>query len=243
MTPLRHFASAMARSLSAGWVTSKSSPVSTAQGDREIWFFAFSPDGKLSYVLTSIPAVQSLVWDLDRGTLCMRAPAPVSGTAARFSPDGRQIALAHDDGSLAFYDLKSGQCTRSSSGPAPASDLEFLPDGGEIAVVCRQRKAICRILHADTGKEVREISLPSAGSVTWSPDGSTVAIGGDDKRITLWNAATGDRGATLERLGSAGLRTAFHPSGTLLASNGWESRLRLWDPVLGRAVAQPDVPR
>jgi WD40 repeat protein len=29
---------------------------------------------------------------------------------------------------------------------------------------------------------------------------------------------------------------AFHPSGALLASNGWENRLRLWDPKRGRPV-------
>jgi len=30
------------------------------------------------------------------------------------------------------------------------------------------------------------------------------------------------------------LTAAFHPAGTLLASNGYEGRLRLWDPILGR---------
>ena len=85
-------------------------------------------------------------------------------------------------------------------------------------------------------KEVRTISLPAAGSVAWSPDGATLAFGGDDQKITLWNAATGDRGATLEGLTNSGLRTAFHPAGTLLASNGFEGRLRLWDAVLGRQV-------
>ena len=42
--------------------------------------------------------------------------------------------------------------------------------------------------------------------------------------------------ATLERVDTGGLRTAFHPAGTLLASNGWEGRFRLWDAVLGRQV-------
>ena len=32
------------------------------------------------------------------------------------------------------------------------------------------------------------------------------------------------------------MRAAFHPAGTLLASNGWDGRLRLWDAVLGRPV-------
>ena len=40
----------------------------------------------------------------------------------------------------------------------------------------------------------------------------------------------------MEKLDSGGLRTAFDPTGTLLASNGWEGRLRLWEPILGRQV-------
>ena len=38
------------------------------------------------------------------------------------------------------------------------------------------------------------------------------------------------------RLNQRRLDAAFHPAGTLLASNGWEGRLRLWDAVLGRPV-------
>ena len=38
------------------------------------------------------------------------------------------------------------------------------------------------------------------------------------------------------RVANRGLAASFHPSGTLLASDGWESRLRLWDPILGRPL-------
>ncbi len=207
----------------------------TAQGDRDVWVFAFSPDGR--YLASQDrPSRTVVVWDLDGGTLCVRDPGPVSSMAARFSPDSRRIAVAHDDGSLLVYDLKSGQCCSRWSGPAAASDLAFRPDSGQIAVVYWENQPTCRIRDADTGKQVRAISIPSAGHVAWSPDGATLALGGDDQKITIWNAATGDRGATLEGLTNMGLRTAFHPAGTLLASNGYEGRLRLWDAVLGRQI-------
>jgi serine/threonine protein kinase/WD40 repeat protein/tetratricopeptide (TPR) repeat protein len=206
-----------------------------AQGDRDIWVFAFSPDGK--YLATNDhPSRAVAVWDVDRGALCVRDPGPVrTGWAARFSPDSRRIAVAHGDRSILVYDLKTGQCSRRWNGPAPAQDLAFRPDGGQIAVVYSESQPTCRILDADTGQQVRAISIPVAGSVAWSPDGTTLAIADDDK-ISLWNAATGDRGATLVGATNRGLRTVFHPAGTVLASNGWEGQLRLWDPVLGRQV-------
>ena len=79
--------------------------------------------------------------------------------------------------------------------------------------------------------------MPSAGAaVAWGPDGATLATPCDDSKIYLWDAATGGRKAVLAGATNAGLYAAIHPSGTLLASNGWENRLRLWDPILGRTV-------
>jgi len=207
----------------------------TALGDRDIWVFALSPDGQ--YLMSGDkPSGAVVVWDVDRGVLCVRDRGPVSGMAARFSPDSRRIAVAHDDGAILVYNLKTGQCSRRWRGSAPASDLAFRPDGTSIAVVYRESQPTCRILDADTGKQVRAIAIPSAGSIAWSSDGATLALAGDDQKISIWNAATGDRKATMEVPIGGGLRTAFHPAGTLLASNGWEGRLRLWDPVLGRQI-------
>ena len=76
-------------------------------------------------------------------------------------------------------------------------------------------------------------AFPGA-SVAWSPDGSTLAIACEDRKIYLRDAATGARKSVLEGHTPVGLRVGFHPAGTLLVSNGWEGRLWLWDPVLGR---------
>ena len=177
-----------------------------------------------------------MVWDVDRGALCLRDPGPLSGWSAPFGPDSLRIAVAHGDGSLLVYDLKTGQRSRRWQGPAPAQDLAFRPDGKEIAVIHRESQPTCSILDADTGKQLRTISLPGMGTVAWSLDGTTLAIAGEDMKITLWNAATGARMAILEGSTNRGLQTAFHPAGTVLASNGWEGRVRLWDPVLGRQI-------
>jgi serine/threonine protein kinase/WD40 repeat protein len=203
------------------------------RGDREVKLF-FSPDGR-RLATTHFPASALTVWDVDRRAVIVNDPGPVSwGHSTRFSPDSRRLAVAHDDGELLVYDLATGQPSRRWRGPGPAHDLAFRGDGARIAVLYARKSATCQILEAQTGRLVRSVPLPApAYWVAWSPDGTTLAMGGN-RTIYLWDAGTGTRRATLEGHTNGGLIAAFHPTGNLLASNGWEGRLWLWDPVLGR---------
>jgi eukaryotic-like serine/threonine-protein kinase len=207
-----------------------------ARGDREIHLFGFSPDGR--YLATMHrPGDALTVWDIDRGTAALNDPGAVSWRAAKFSPDSRRIAVGRPDGEVVVHDLATGQPVRRWPGPAPVEDLAFRGDGAQIAVTSRDQKdPICRIVDRESGRLVRSIPLPATGTVAWSPDGSTLATACQDSKIYLWDAATGTRKATLEGCTNAGLQAAFHPAGTVLASNGWEWQLRLWEPVLARPV-------
>ena len=95
----------------------------------------------------------------------------------------------------------------------------------------------CRILEIETGGVLQTISLRAqAADVVWSTDGSTMAIPGNDHKIDLWDIASGTLRVTLDGHASGIVRTAFHPSDTLLASRDMSGELRLWDPVLGRPL-------
>ena len=140
--------------------------------------------------------------------------------------------------------MESSSCTTSRPKmPAGAgagqgrADLAFRSDGAQIAVIYHEKPPSCQIIEADYRKAcpIDRAARP-AECVAWSPDGAMLATPCDDRKIYLWDAATGIRRATLEGSTNFGLCAAFHPAGTLLASNGWEGRLRLWDPVLGRPV-------
>jgi eukaryotic-like serine/threonine-protein kinase len=209
-----------------------------ARGDREIYVFRFSPDGRY-LATTHFPGYALTVRDIDRRTGVLDAPGPVAYRAARFSPDGQRIALQRGDGTTLLYDLASGQPRGSWPGPPSGGDLAFRADGARIAAFYNvQATPTCQVVESETGHQVGStITLPSAGTgVAWGPDGTTLATACNDSKIYLWDAATGQRKAVLDGAIDNNLSAGFHPAGTLLASNGWTPRLRLWDPILGRAV-------
>jgi serine/threonine protein kinase/WD40 repeat protein len=210
-----------------------------ARADREFHVFCFSPDGRY-LATTPSPGAALTVWDVDRKAVAVNDPGPVHGNVARFSPDSRRIALVNGKSrELIVYDLATGQASRRWPVPSPG-DLAFRPDGTQIAVIANESKSpACRILDEKTGRLVQTIPLRvPANRVAWSHDGTMLATTSDspDSKIDLWDTKTGIRRATLEGHDNSGLHAAFHPAGTLLASNGHETRLRLWDPIQGRPL-------
>ncbi len=206
-----------------------------ARGDRDVWIFGFNPDGR--YLATNHPPDGALtVWDVNRRVAVVDDPGPIS-LAARFSPDGRSLAVARR-GELVVYDLATGRPSRRW--PGNVDCLAFRPDGTQIAVIDDVAKPpTWRILDANSGREVRAFPLRVfADDVVWNPAGTMLATTTriQEHKIDLWDVVTGNRRATLGGHTNLGLRASFHPAGTLLASNGFEGRLRLWDPILGRPL-------
>ncbi len=207
-----------------------------ARGDREIFVFGFSPDGRY-LATTEQPGSALAVWDIDRGTRAVNDLGETRSDSARFSPDSRRMGVLHTDGWLVVHDLATGQPSWRWQVPWPL-DLAFRADGREVAILYadERRNLVCLISEAETGRSIRSFPLPTikGTAIAWSPDGAAMAISDGDRKIYLCDTATGTLKSAFEGFASGGIRTAFHPAGTLLASNGWEGRLRLWDPVLGR---------
>jgi WD40 repeat protein len=164
------------------WLDSNGTrPVQTWESNRpgDFWATTLSPDQRLLatnrdqveiYEFPSLRLVSKLPVDLGRRP------------AASFSPDGRLLAVASDDGKIHLFQPQTGARVRTltSDGHAALS-LAFSPDGSRLAVGL-DGGARADLWHVPTGKRLTSLAMPtdllSVNGLAFAPDGRTLATAG-----------------------------------------------------------------
>ncbi len=124
---------------------------------------------------------------------------------------------------------------------APGGDpngAAFTPDGRRLAVGVGNGAVIYETEH---WRELRRLEGHPQGvlAVAWSPDGKTLAAGGLEGAVVLWDAATGALLRKLEGHTSYVGALAFSPDGKSLVSGSHDGAVRVWDPSTGAERGGP----
>ena len=148
-----------------------------------------------------------------------------------FSPNGATLASGSFDGTVKLWDVATRTTITTLEG---GSSIAFSPDGKILATSgwdiplwdVATRTSIATLEHGEL-----------VMSVSFSPDGTTLASGSRDGTVKLWDIATKTNIATLEGHGEPVRSVSFSPDGTTLASESLDATIRLWDVATGTNIA------
>jgi WD40 repeat protein len=158
-------------------------------------------------------------------------------TVAAFSPDGRRIVTASDDGTARIWDTQTGRSLHVLRGHTHrVTSAAFSTDGRLVATASRDGTA--RLWSADSGKSLHVLPghAGEVSSAVFSPDGRLVITADRNGTARVWDTATG-KSLRVLRAGFGSVRSiAFSPDGRLVATVIDDATMRVWDVGSGRQL-------
>ncbi len=196
-----------------------------------IYALAFSPAG--DRLVTASYDKLLILWDVAAGTELHTLKHHTGAVfAVAFSPDGKALVSAGADQTVKLWSVETGQrivtLTEATKG---LNAVAFHPRGHEIAAAGVDKMIRIYEWNGTTAKLKRSAFAHDAAilSLTYSPDGTTLFSGSEDRRIKAWDAATLQERHVYNNLADWPQTLAVNPDGAQLAAGLANGDLILFD--------------
>jgi serine/threonine protein kinase/WD40 repeat protein len=205
----------------------------TIESGRTIAAAAFSVDG---VYLAGVSGDDIYVWQTSGGGLIKHATCTLGPlTSVSFSPDGKLLLCAGDQGSATFDlpELRQQSFTHTEQLSAAA----FNPAGRLAALASDARRIVLWSVFGN--REVAALSHPGwkpLHTLAFSHDQRLLASADGDS-VRVWNLAGTPERLNLAGHGSGVTSLQFNPAGTRLVSTSKDRQLALWDAKSGERLA------
>ncbi len=189
------------------------------------------------------------LWDLAAEKEPLQIQAKNSYFPLRFSPDGKTLAIAHDDAPdmlLELRDVRTGRrgaairagAPLEADSPESVSDFEFSPDGRLLAFVADQYFSLSlRLWDVETRKEVGRwpVAAGPPTSLSFSASGNLMVLR-EGEALRFWDVATRRELPVPGGHSGEAYELRFSDDGRKLVSGGQDGRIIVWETATARVL-------
>jgi WD40 repeat protein len=193
-----------------------------------------------------VPAqVEAVVWDTANWRKLVTIPVKITNhTAYHIDTNGRLAAFGLADKTVMVYDLAGGkELARLPVEFDQFNAVEFGPDGAYLAVsgLVSQGEGGGRVAVWNIAQGFTDVAPPKilnadfreAKHVDFSPDGTRLAVNGEDQHGEVWDLATGEQQLLLQGHTGSVLEIHYSHDGRYLVTASADNTVRVWDAASG----------